>query len=101
MEYYVSFVSWMKFSKRNINDSGAISVAPFDNKMNMEGLAFIGLIWGILCIVLFFKVWKACNNIQRLADKYVPENVKKETVSKQGKSTLETREDIDKWLKEE
>ena len=67
----------------------------------MEGLAFIGLIWGILCIVLFFKVWKACNNIQRLADKYVPENVKKETVSKQGKSTLETREDIDKWLKEE
>lgn len=64
----------------------------------MEGfIALVGLIWSILCIVLFFKVWNACNNIQRLADKYAPEN----NVSKQGKSTLETRENIDKWLKEE
>lgn len=68
----------------------------------MEGfIVLVGLIWSILCIVLFFKVWNACNNIQRLADKYAPENVKKDNVSKQGKSTLETREDIDKWLKEE
>ena len=66
----------------------------------MEGfIVLVGLIWSILCIVLFFKVWNACNNIQRLADKYAPENVKKDNVSKQGKSTLETREDIDKWLK--
>lgn len=44
----------------------------------MEGfIVLVGLIWSILCIVLFFKVWKACNNIQRLADKYAPENVKK------------------------
>ena len=63
----------------------------------MEGfIVLVGLIWSILCIVLFFKVWNACNNIQRLADKYAPENVKKDNVSKQGKSTLETREDIDK-----
>ena len=81
---------------------GAIPVAPFDNKIDMEGfIVLVGLIWSILCIVLFFKVWNACNNIQRLADKYAPENVKKDNVSKQGKSTLETREDIDKWLKEE
>ena len=87
--------------KVTFNDSGAISVAPFDNKMDMEGfVVLLGLIWSVLCIVLFFKVWKACNNIQRLADKYAPENAKKDNVSKQGLSTLETREDIDKWLKE-
>lgn len=68
----------------------------------MKGfVVLLGLIWSVLCIVLFFKVWKACNNIQRLADKYAPENVNKGEISKSGKSTLETREDIDKWLKEE
>ena len=65
----------------------------------MDGfVVLLCLIWSVLCIVLFFKVWNACNNIQRLADKYAPE---KDNVSKQGKSTLEAREDIDKWLNEE
>ena len=66
----------------------------------MEDLVVLaGLIWSILCIILFFKVWNACNNIKRLADKYAPESSKsKSSVSK---SALETREDIDKWLKEE
>ncbi len=68
----------------------------------MEGfIVLVGLIWSILCIILFFKVWKACDNIQRIADKYVPENVKKDNDNKKGKSTLESREDIDKWLQEE
>lgn len=57
----------------------------------------LSLIWSVLCIVLFFKVWNACNNIQRLTDKYAPNR----EIRKTGKSTLETREDIDKWLKEE
>ena len=70
--------------------------------MNLEGfILLLSFIWSILSIVLFFKVWKACNNIQRLADKYAPENVIKDNVCKQGKATLENREDIDKWLKEE
>lgn len=65
----------------------------------MEGfIVLVDLIWSILCIILFFKLWSACNNVKRLADKYANE---KENISKQGRTTLETREDIDKWLKEE
>lgn len=52
----------------------------------------LALVWGILCIILFFKIWRACNNIKRLADKYAP-NIKKTT-------TLETREEIEKWIKD-
>lgn len=51
-------------------------------------LEIIYLIWGVLCIILFFKVWSACNCINRIADKYAP--IKKEKFN--------TREDIDKWL---
>lgn len=65
----------------------------------MEGVIVVfGLIWSILSIILFFKVWGACNNIQRLADKYAPENVNKGEISRSSKATLETKEDIDKWL---
>ena len=51
------------------------------------------IIWGILCIMLFIKIWNACNCIKRLADKYAPIPVKKEKFG--------TKEDIDKWLNEE
>ncbi len=79
--------------------------------MDETGLLILGLIWAILCLVLFFKVWGACDNIKRLTDKYVPEdeeksapdmstsNIIEESVSL--KSTPETREDIDNWLIEE
>ena len=50
------------------------------------------LVWGILCIILFFKIWGACNNIKRLANKYAPD-IKKRT------TTLESREEIDNWIK--
>ena len=50
------------------------------------------LVWGILCIILFFKIWGACNDIKKLANKYAQD------VTKKG-ATLETREDIDNWLK--
>ena len=49
------------------------------------------LVWGILCIILFFKIWGACNNIKKLANKYAPK-------VNQKSPTLETREDIDNWL---
>ncbi len=67
----------------------------------MEGLAILGLIWGILCIILFFKVWNACNCIKRLAAKYAPENAQLKLKHNTNKSNLETRESIDNWLKEE
>ena len=67
----------------------------------MDGFAgLLGLIWGVLCIILFFKVWKACNNIQRLVDKYAPQKANNRDISKSDKSTPETREDIEKWLNE-
>lgn len=33
-------------------------------------LPIIALIWAIMNIVLFFKVWRACDDIRRIADKY-------------------------------
>ena len=39
----------------------------------MEGLLVIvwilGIVWSILCIILFFKVWGMCNNVKRLTDR--------------------------------
>lgn len=36
-------------------------------------LAIAGLVWFILNIILFFKLWGACDDIRRIADKYDPE----------------------------
>lgn len=46
----------------------------------------------ILSIVLFFKVWGACDTIKRLVEKYAPEAKN---------NTPDSRDEIDKWLKEE
>lgn len=65
----------------------------------MDGIFYIGI---VLSIILFFKVWIACNHIKRLADKYAPDETKgKDVGSKVTRSILETRESIDKWLKED
>ena len=32
----------------------------------------ISLIFGVLSLILFFKVWKMCNDVARLVDKFVP-----------------------------
>ena len=43
-------------------------------------LPAIALVWAILNIILFFKVWGACNDIRRIADKYDPDGkAKRET----------------------
>ena len=35
----------------------------------MEGFfGFLALIWSVLCIILFFKVWNMCNNVQRIRE---------------------------------
>lgn len=28
--------------------------------------SIVGIIWGILCIILFFKVWGMCNNVNEI-----------------------------------
>ena len=70
----------------------------------MEGLLFIG---AILQIVLIVKIWKMCNDISRIADKYAPKKTASERVeeveeivemAKAGKKTPETREEMEAWL---
>ena len=39
----------------------------------------IAIIFAILNICLFFKLWGACNNIKRIADKYVPQPKERKT----------------------
>ena len=41
---------------------------PFHYKKNkMEILlTILALVWSILCIILFIKVWKMCNNVQKI-----------------------------------
>ena len=34
-------------------------------------LVIVGIIGSVLNVILFFKIWNACNNIQRITDKYV------------------------------
>lgn len=31
-------------------------------------LPILGIAWGILCIILFFKIWKACNQFNRFIE---------------------------------
>ena len=47
-------------------------VKPIINHIIMqEFLHLLEVIWGILLIILFFKIWKMCNNVQKLADLFV------------------------------
>lgn len=65
----------------------------------MEFVSAISLIWAVLNIILFFKLWGACNNIKRIADKYDPEG-KAERERVKRLSPFESREEIDNCLKE-
>ena len=67
----------------------------------------IAIIFGILQIILFFKIWGMCNDISRIADKYAPKKTASERVeeveeivemAKVGKKTPETREEMEAWL---
>ena len=37
-----------------------------------EIIVIIAIVFSVLSICLFFKIWGACNNIKRLADKFSP-----------------------------
>lgn len=52
------------------------------------------IVWAILCIILFFKIWSACNSIQRLADKYAPKDEK----LKSGDFTPEAKDEVEEWI---
>lgn len=56
-------------------------------------LAIICLVWGVLNIILFFKLWRACDNIRRITDKYAPE---KDNESQRSRSP-ETKEGTGRW----
>ena len=32
-------------------------------------ITLVGLVWGILNLILFFKIWGACNDIELIANK--------------------------------
>lgn len=78
-------------------------------------LAALSLIFFVLDIILFFKLWGACDNIKRIADKYAPqpEAVRHEPSPKLNPArrkpshpswpedkTPETKEDVERWLNE-
>lgn len=61
-------------------------------------LFWIALVVGaILEIILFFKLWSACDNIKRIADKYAPEKQDRPHRS----HTPETKEEVERWLNED
>lgn len=70
----------------------------------MEFVSAIALVWAVLNIILFFKLWGACNNIKRIADKYDPEGReerKRMERGHKGLSPFASKEDIDKYLNKE
>lgn len=64
----------------------------------ISAIVWIALVIGaILEIILFFKLWGACDNIKRIADKYAPEKDDKPRHSR----TPETKEEVERWLNED
>lgn len=59
------------------------------------------VVGAILEIILFFKLWKACNDIKRIADKYAPDLEKERERRNRPRSSVETKEELDKWLNED
>lgn len=77
------------------------ALLKFSIKFDMEtftvALAVLSVVFFILDIILFFKLWGACDNIKRIADKYAPEKDNKSQRSR----TPETKEDVERWLNED
>lgn len=61
-------------------------------------LAILSLVFFVLDIILFFKLWGACDNIKRIADKYAPE---KQDSKPRHSHTPETKEEVERWLNED
>lgn len=65
----------------------------------MEFISVIAIVWAVLNIILFFKLWGACNNIKRIADKFDPEG-KAERERVERLSPFASKEEIDNWINE-
>lgn len=78
--------------------------------------AVLAITFFILDIILFFKLWGACDNIKRIADKYAPmqTNVSNKPRRERKPSRAvkdskwddfnappETKEDVERWLNED
>ena len=48
-------------------------------------------VFGVLALILFFKIWGLCDDVRALRQKYAPKQ----------EGQLETKGKIDKWLDEE
>lgn len=59
------------------------------------------VVGAILEIILFFKLWRACNDIKRIADKYAPDLERERERRNRPRSSVETKEELDKWLNED
>lgn len=60
-------------------------------------VAVLSIIFFVLDIILFFKLWGACDNIKRIANKYAPEKQDKPCRT----YTPETKEEMERWLNED
>lgn len=59
------------------------------------------VVGAVLEIILFFKLWRACDNIKRIANKYAPDLEKEREKRNRPRSSVETNEEIEKWLNED
>lgn len=64
-------------------------------------LAVISIIWTILSIILFFKVWGMCNDVSDILDILVDNKQDKQTYKKQGKKIVRTKKGNQSIQKEE
>ena len=51
----------------------------------------LAIVWAILSIILFFKIWGMCDDVRALRNKFAPKQ----------KEQFESDKDIEKWLNEE
>lgn len=51
-------------------------------------LGILGIIWGILCLILFFKVWGMCNNVSKILELLEKKSAKEDIRSSQQDAKL-------------
>lgn len=68
--------------------------------METFGILFwvAAVVGAVLETILFFKLWRACDNIKRIADKYAPDLEKEQEKRNRPRSSVETKEELEKWL---
>ena len=61
----------------------------------MEGISIfisiLAIVWSILCLILFFKIWGMTNNVQEIRD-FIIDGKKPETIKKLEKNIIKGKE---------